>query len=341
MPNTNRNTQKIKKIKFDKKQCFPGPKDILVNKEECKSISNKECGKKVYLENGNYYYCRNYRPIIGKRGCDYLSTTNKRQGLCNNQELIKKVLSRNRDIASTSQTNQFTTKNQAELASRLTEIKKLGYNKKIFDQILSPLAENAEFLTAKQRNDLKSKLLVEAIDEEVTNKKAKKELKKLEDKYFEIEIKKRLESLKQGGKSKSKKSKKSKKYKKSKKRKTRKHKYGGSRSPSRSRSRSPSRSRSKSQSRSRSPRSLSPSTRKTKKIRGQYSSPVKREPKTHVIFEGEDEFDRKQEILDSPSTFVGDKISFFGNNQLNHWSGDIVLINGIKRLVNIEYPYDY
>ena len=334
MPNTNRNTQKIKKIKFDKKQCFPGPKDILVNKEECKSISNKECGKKVYLENGNYYYCRNYRPIIGKRGCDYLSTTNKRQGLCNNQELIKKVLSRNRDIASTSQTNQFTTKNQAELASRLTEIKKLGYNKKIFDQILSPLAENAEFLTAKQRNDLKSKLLVEAIDEEVTNKKAKKELKKLEDKYFEIEIKKRLESLKQGGKSKSK---------KSKKRKTRKHKYGGSRSRSRSQSRSQSRSRSRSlsRSRSRSPRSLSPSTRKTKKIRGQYSSPVKREPKTHVIFEGEDEFDRKQEILDSPSTFVGDKISFFGNNQLNQWSGDIVLINGIKRLVNIEYPYDY
>ena len=221
MPNTNRNTQKIKKIKFDKKQCFPGPKDILVNKEECKSISNKECGKKVYLENGNYYYCRNYRPIIGKRGCDYLSTTNKRQGLCNNQELIKKVLSRNTRIASTSnnssastlQSNQFTTQNQAELVSRLTELKKLGYNQKMFHEVLSPLAENAEFLTAKQRNDLKSKLLVQAIDEEVTNKKAKEDLKKLEDKKFEIEMKKRLQTLKEGGK---------RKFKKSKKRKTRK-----------------------------------------------------------------------------------------------------------------------
>ena len=221
MPNTNRNTQKIKKIKFDKKQCFPGPIDILVNKEECKSISNKECGKKVYLENGNYYYCRNYRPIIGKRGCDYLSTTNKRQGLCNNQELIKKVLSRNTRIASTSnnssastlQSNQFTTQNQAELVSRLTELKKLGYNQKMFHEVLSPLAENAEFLTAKQRNDLKSKLLVQAIDEEVTNKKAKEDLKKLEDKKFEIEMKKRLQTLKEGGK---------RKFKKSKKRKTRK-----------------------------------------------------------------------------------------------------------------------
>ena len=96
-----------------------------------------------------------------------------------------------------------------------------------------------------------------------------------------------------------------------------------------------------SRSRSRSPRSLSPSTRKTKKIRGFYTSPVKREPKTHVIYEGEDEFNRREEILNSPSTFVGDKISFFGNNQLNHWACDIVLINGIKRLVNIEYPYDY
>lgn len=228
MPNTNRNTQKIKKIKFDKKQCFPGPKDILVNKEECKSISNKECGKKVYLENGNYYYCRNYRPIIGKRGCDYLSTTNKRQGLCNNQEVIKKVLSRNNQQQSSSVTssitridnNPFTTNSQSELVSRLTELKKLGYNQKMFDEVLSPLAENAQFLTTKQRNDLKSKLLVEAIDEEVTNKKAQSELKNLEDKHFELDIKRRLQSLKQGGKRKTKKNKKrklrSKKYKKSK-----------------------------------------------------------------------------------------------------------------------------
>ena len=337
MPNTSRSTKKIKKVKFDKKQCFPGPNDIIVNKEECKTINNKDCGKKVYLENGKYYYCRNYRPIIGKRGCDYLSTTNKRQGLCNNQELIKKVLSRNRGVASTassSQSNQFITNSQSELVSRLTELKKLGYNKKMFDEVLSPLAENAQFLTTKQRNDLKSKLLVEAIDEEVTNKKAEKELKKLQDKYFEIEMKKRLQTLKQGGKRKSK---------KSKKHKPRKHKYGGSRSPSRSRSRSPSRSpsRSRSRSRSRSPRSLSPSTRKTKKIRGFYTSPVKREPKTHVIFEGEDEFNRREEILNSPSTFVGDKISFFGNNQFNQWSGDIVLIDGKKTLVNVQNPYDY
>ena len=218
MPNTNRNTKKIKKVKFDSKQCFPGPNDVIVNKEECKSISNKECGKKVYLEDGKYYYCRNYRPIIGKRGCDYLSTTNKRQGLCNNQELIKKILSRNRGVASSassSQNNEFTTNNQTELVSRLTELKKLGYNKKIFDEVLSPLAENAQFLTAKQRNDLKSKLLVEAIDEEVTNKKAKEELKKLQDKDFELDIQKRLKLLRtgKGGKRKTKKSKKYKKRK--------------------------------------------------------------------------------------------------------------------------------
>ena len=218
MPNTNRNTKKIKKVKYDSKQCFPGLNDVIVNKEECKNISIKYCGKKVYLEDGKYYYCRNYRPIIGKRGCNYLSTTNKRQGICNNQELIKKVLSRNRGVASSassSQSNEFTTQNKSELVSRLTELKKLGYNKKIFDEVLSPLAENAQFLTAKQRNDLKSKLLVEAIDEEVNNKKAKEELKKLQDKDFELDIQKRLESLRtgKGGKRKTKKSKKYKKRK--------------------------------------------------------------------------------------------------------------------------------
>ena len=85
MPNTNKTTRKIK---LDSKQCFPGPNDIIANKEQCKNISNKDCGKKVYLENDKYYYCRNYRPLIGKRGCDYLSTTNKRQGLCSNQDLL-------------------------------------------------------------------------------------------------------------------------------------------------------------------------------------------------------------------------------------------------------------
>ena len=55
----------------------------------------------------------------------------------------------------------------------------------------------------------------------------------------------------------------------------------------------------------------------------------------------EDEFNRIEEILNSPSTFVGDKISFYGNNQLNQWSGDIVLVNGTKTLVNVENPYDY
>ena len=86
---------------------------------------------------------------------------------------------------------------------------------------------------------------------------------------------------------------------------------------------------------------LSPSTRITKKIRGHYSSTVKRQPKTHVIFEGEDEFNRREEILNSPSTFVGDKISFFGNNQFNQWSGDIVFVDGKKTLVNVQNPYDY
>ena len=125
---------------------------------------------------------------------------------------------------------------------------------------------------------------------------------------------------------------------KSKKPKTRKHKYGGSRS----RSRSISSSRSRSRSRSRSSRSLSPSTRKTKKIRGLYSSPVKREPKTHRIFEDDlfeddDEYSRREEILNSPSTFAGDRISFEGNNQCNSWTGDIELIDGKKTLVNKKY----
>ena len=173
MPNTSRSTKKIKKVKFDKKQCFPGLNDIIVN--------NKDCGKKVYLE-------------------------------------------------------------------------------------------------------------------------------------------------------------KKRKSKKSKKHKLRKHKYGGSRSLSRSRSSSRSRSRS----RSRSSRSLSPLTRKTKKIRGSYSSPVKREPKTHHIiesdlYEGDDESSRIEEILNSPSTFAGDRIRFGGNNQCNVWTGDIELIDGKKTLVNKKY----
>ena len=186
--------------KLDKKECFPNPIDILENKEQCKTIKNKDCGKKVYVENGNYFYCRNYRPLFGKRGCDYLSTNKKKQGICSNQKFIREVLSNIRQTSNNN--NKFITKNKSELISKLSELKKLGYNKKIFDQILSPLADNATFLTSKQKFNLKSQLLLDTIEQEETNKKVQKEVKNLDDKNFESDIRKRLQTLKQGGKKK-------------------------------------------------------------------------------------------------------------------------------------------
>lgn len=206
MLNSKRNINQNKKNKFDKKQCTPGVNDILDNKEQCKTIKNKDCGKKVYVENGNYFYCRNYTPLFGKRGCDYLSTNNKKQGICSNQKLINEVLSKIRETSSielpSSSNNKFTTKTKSELVSRLSELKKLGYNQKIFDEVLSPLADNATFLTPKQRVNLKSQLQLDAIQQELTNKKIQKELKRLDDKDFELDIRKRLQTLKQGGKKK-------------------------------------------------------------------------------------------------------------------------------------------
>ena len=143
------------------------------------------------------------------------------------------------------------------------------------------------------------------------------------------------------------------KKKKLKKHKSKKHKKGGSpsrsrtRSPSRSRTRSPSRSRTRSPSRSRtrSPsrsRTRSPSrsrTRSPSRSRSTSTSPRSISPKTHFIIDGEDEYKRKQQILNSPSTYVGDKIKFSGNNQESQWEGDVILEDGKKVLANVKNPY--
>ena len=70
-------------------------------------------------------------------------------------------------------------------------------------------------------------------------------------------------------------------------------------------------------------RSRSPN-RTTLKRRKIYNSPIKRGSITHSIFEGEDEYERIQELLNVPDVLVGDKISFNGNNQYNYWIGDII-----------------
>ena len=85
------------------------------------------------------------------------------------------------------------------------------------------------------------------------------------------------------------------------------------------------------------PRSPNRTTLKRRKI---YNSPVKRSSITHPIFEGEDEYERIQELLNDPDVLVGDKISFSGNNQYNFWIGDIIEENGEKKLVNVTHPYD-
>jgi hypothetical protein len=86
-------------------------------------------------------------------------------------------------------------------------------------------------------------------------------------------------------------------------------------------------------------RSRSPN-RTIYKRRKIYNSPIKRGSITHSIFEGEDEYERIQELLNVPDVLVGDKISFSGNNQYNYWIGDIIEENGVKKLVNVINPYD-
>jgi hypothetical protein len=70
-------------------------------------------------------------------------------------------------------------------------------------------------------------------------------------------------------------------------------------------------------------RSRSPN-RTTLKRRKIYNSPIKRGSITYSIFEGEDEYERIQELLNVPDVLVGDKISFSGNNQYNYWIGYII-----------------
>lgn len=70
-------------------------------------------------------------------------------------------------------------------------------------------------------------------------------------------------------------------------------------------------------------RSRSPN-RTTLKRRKIYNSPIKRGSITYSIFEGEDEYERIQELLNDPDVLVGDKISFSGNNQYNYWIGYII-----------------
>lgn len=72
-------------------------------------------------------------------------------------------------------------------------------------------------------------------------------------------------------------------------------------------SRSSSRNRSRSPSRNRSYNSESPKTRKISRTK--YNSPIKRGSITHPIFEGEDQYERIQELLNDPDVLVGDKIS--------------------------------
>jgi hypothetical protein len=86
-------------------------------------------------------------------------------------------------------------------------------------------------------------------------------------------------------------------------------------------------------------RSRSPN-RTTLKRRKIYKSPIKRGSITHRIFEGEDEYERIQELLNDPDVLVHDKISFSGNNQYNYWIGHIIEENGEKKLVNITNPHD-
>lgn len=86
-------------------------------------------------------------------------------------------------------------------------------------------------------------------------------------------------------------------------------------------------------------RSRSPN-RRTLKRRKIYNSPIKRGSITYSIFEGEDEYERIQELLNDPDVLVGDKISFSGNNQYNYWIGDIIEENTEKKLVNVTNPYD-
>ena len=108
-------TQKQYK-EYDSKHCNK-QSVLLENKEKCREKSFGTCGKNIYLENGQYFYCRNYKPLIGSPGCDYLSTVRRKPGICIDQDLIKK----------------FTTTTQHELFSRLTQLKNLGYTKKIYN----------------------------------------------------------------------------------------------------------------------------------------------------------------------------------------------------------------
>ena len=112
--------------KFDKKQCFPGKNDILNNKEECINIKNN-CNKKVYIEDGNYFYCRNYKPMLNKNSCHYLSTTFKKQGLCTNQDTIQQVLKnielKDKEVDSLIKNTQDVVDVERDLEKRITALK--------------------------------------------------------------------------------------------------------------------------------------------------------------------------------------------------------------------------
>ena len=183
-------TQKPNK-QYDPKYCYKHS-FLLDSKERCKDKLYGPCGKNIYLENGQYFYCRNYKPLIGKSRCDYLSTVKKRQGICSNQDLTKQQ----QDLI-----KKFTTKTKGELVSRLTQLKKLGYTQQIYDGILTPLADNAEFLNPQQKDKLKKRLLTETKEAERIETLARQDLKRLEDKEFETKIRERLKTLRetQGG----------------------------------------------------------------------------------------------------------------------------------------------
>ena len=108
-------TQKLNK-QYDPKNCDK-QSVLLKNKEECREKSFGTCGKNIYFEKGQYFYCRSYNPpLIGSPGCDYLSTVRRKPGICRNQDSIKQQ----QDLI-----KKLTTKTQKELVSKLTELKKI------------------------------------------------------------------------------------------------------------------------------------------------------------------------------------------------------------------------